>query len=79
MAELDGSVDLKDPNDMDLLIAETLLKDQHPAGLHRRYLNCMKRYPVHPTAETDADEFPDGWLDLEAKEGRMGRGGGKCF
>lgn len=77
LAEHDGSVDLKDPEAVDVLIAETLLKDQHPAGLHCRYLNRMKRYSVHQTAETDADEFIDGWLNLDAKEGRMGRGGGK--
>lgn len=82
-AERDRSVDLKDRQAVDRLISDTLLKDQHPAGLHCRYLRFMKRYSVNETVETNADEYPDGWLDLEACEGRIGRGGrcvvAQCF
>jgi hypothetical protein len=59
----------------DSLVVDTLLRDAHPAGLHCRYLRHMNHARVNETVETYADEFPDGWLDLEACEGRIGRGG----
>jgi len=65
------------------LVINTLLKDEHQAGLHCRYTRYMKRAIVNETVETYADEYPDSWLDLEACEGRLGRGGhcqvAKCF
>ncbi|KAG0619965.1 hypothetical protein M758_4G178600 [Ceratodon purpureus] len=82
-AERDVSVDLKDPKAVDKLISETLLRDEHPAGLHCRYIRYLKRAAVNETMETSADEYPDAWLDLEACEGRIGKGGrcqvAKCF
>ena len=82
-AKLDGTANAKDPKAMDDLIAETLLNDRHPAGLHCRYVRRMKPPSVLETVETSDEEYPDGWLDLEACEGRMGRGGhcevAKCF
>lgn len=82
-AEGDPSVDVRDAAAVDKLVSETLLRDEHPAGLHCRYLRYMKRAAVNETAETYADEYPDGWLDLEACEGRIGKGGrcqvAKCF
>ncbi|XP_073393806.1 uncharacterized protein [Physcomitrium patens] len=82
-AKLMLSVNLTDPKVVDKLIYETLLKDEHAAGLHCRYMRFMKRAEVNETTETYADEYPDGWLDLEACEGRIGKGGrcevAKCF
>jgi hypothetical protein len=82
-AELKGEVNVKDAKAMDELVAETLLQDEHSAGLHCRYLRYMNRISVNETVETDAEEYPDGWLDYEACEGRLGRGGrcevAKCF
>lgn len=82
-AERDRSVDLNDAAAVDNLISATLLSDEHPAGLHCRYLRYMKRAVVKETVESFVDEYPDGWLDLEACEGRIGKGGrcqvAKCF
>jgi hypothetical protein len=82
-AELKGEVNVKDAKAMDELVAETLLQDEHSAGLHCRYLRYMNRISVNETVETYAEEYPDGWLDYEACEGRLGRGGrcevAKCF
>jgi hypothetical protein len=81
--KIEATVNLNTDVAMDELVAETLLRDAHPAGLHCRYLRYMKRARVNETVETYADEFPDGWLDLEACEGRIGRGGrcrvAQCF
>jgi hypothetical protein len=67
----------------DELVSETLLKDDHAAGLQCQYSQRMELAVVNATVETYADEFPDGWLDLDACEGRIGRGGhcqvAKCF
>ncbi len=82
-AKRDGSVNLTDAKAVDNLISQTLLSDEHPAGLHCRYLRFMKRAVVNETSETSADEYPDSWLDLEACEGLIGKGGrcqvAKCF
>ncbi|KAG0592638.1 hypothetical protein KC19_1G269400 [Ceratodon purpureus] len=82
-AELEGSAYVKESKAVDELIADTLLKDEHSAGLHCRYLRQMNRVRVNETKETYAEEYPDGWLDFEACEGRIGRGGrcevAKCF
>jgi len=81
--QIEASVDVNTGVATDELVAKTLLRDAHPAGLHCRYLRHMKRAPVNETVETYADEYPDGWLDLEACEGRIGRGGrcqvAECF
>ena len=83
LQEIVAAAPLEDPEAMDRLIYETLLRDEHPAGLHCRYMRYMKHAVVNETAETYADEHPDGWLDLEACEGRIGKGGrcevAKCF
>lgn len=67
----------------DELVIHTLLQDEHAAGLHCVYKRFYDRAKVNQTVETYADEYPDGWLDLEACEGRVGRGGhcqvAKCF
>lgn len=80
-AELEGNV--RDSKAMDEFIAEMLLKDEHSAGLHCRYLRYMNRYKVNETVEIYTEEYPDGWLDYEACEGRIGHGGrcqvAKCF
>lgn len=63
----------------DEIVIEALLKDDHAAGLQCQYTRFMRvnetAETANPTAETSADEFPDGWLDVEACEGRVGRGG----
>ncbi|XP_024369556.1 uncharacterized protein [Physcomitrium patens] len=74
-AESGGSKEGGDKATMDKRIAEALLEDEHPAGLHCRYLRHMKRHRVREEVETEADEYPDGWLDLLACEGRLRRGG----
>lgn len=75
--------DRMDEKARDKLISETLLKDNHAAGLQCGYSRWMKLTAVNETVETYADEFPDGWLDLDACEGRIGRGGhcqvARCF
>ncbi|KAG0600085.1 hypothetical protein M758_11G006300 [Ceratodon purpureus] len=84
--EIMASVPNADSMDLrarDELISETLLKDDHVAGLQCLFSRFMKRTPVNESVETYADEYPDGWLDLDACEGRIGRGGhcqvAKCF
>jgi hypothetical protein len=82
-AESGGGKGGRDKATMDNRIAEALLQDEHPAGLHCRYLRHMKRHRVREEVETDADEYPDAWLDLLACEGRLRRGGrcrvAQCF
>lgn len=77
------NVDSMDGKARDQLVSEMLLKDNHAAGLQCQYSRYMNRVVVNATVETCADEFPDGWLDLDACEGRIGRGGhcqvAKCF
>lgn len=67
----------------DELVSETLLKDQHRAGMQCYYSRFLRHTVLNETVETYADEYPDGWLDLDACEGRIGRGGhcevAKCF
>ncbi|XP_024403021.1 uncharacterized protein [Physcomitrium patens] len=74
------SMDLKA---RDALVSETLLQDRHAAGLQCHYSRWMNVSNVNDTVETYADEFPDGWLDLDACEGRIGNGGrcqvAKCY
>jgi hypothetical protein len=81
--QIDASVVNGAHDATDALVTEMLLRDAHPAGLHCRYLRYMKRATVKETVETYADEYPDGWLDLEACEGRLDRGGhcqvAQCF
>jgi hypothetical protein len=61
----------------DEAVIEELMKDDHAAGLQCRYDRYFNRIRANATVETYADEVPDGWLDLEACEGRIGHGG-KC-
>lgn len=77
------NADRMDLRAQDDLISEMILNDDHAAGLHCHYSLFMNRATVNETVETYADEFPDGWLDFDACEGRIGRGGhcqvAKCF
>jgi hypothetical protein len=68
--------DLQQDED-DEAVIEELMKDNHAAGLQCRYARYFNRIRANATVETYADEVPDGWLDLEACEGRIGHGG-KC-
>jgi len=68
--------DLQQEED-DEAVIEELMKDNHAAGLQCRYARYFNRIRANATVETYADEVPDGWLDLEACEGRIGHGG-KC-
>ncbi|CAN5950885.1 unnamed protein product [Sphagnum jensenii] len=68
--------DLQQEED-DEAVIEELMKDNHAAGLQCRYARYFNRIRANETVETYADEVPDGWLDLEACEGRIGHGG-KC-
>jgi hypothetical protein len=67
----------------DEAIIEELMRDKHAAGLACRFPRYFNRIRFNATVETYVDEAPDGWLDLEACEGRIGRGGkcevAKCF
>lgn len=56
-------------------VIERLLGDEHAAGLQCRYAGYYGRAKVNSTAETYEDEEPDGWLDMEACEKRIGKGG----
>ncbi|KAL2642861.1 hypothetical protein R1flu_010448 [Riccia fluitans] len=58
----------------DQVIAE-LLKDDHEAELLCGYQRELNRFKVNSTAETREEEAPDGWIDLEACEMRVGKGG----
>jgi hypothetical protein len=67
----------------DEAVIEELMRDKHAAGLACRFPRYFNRIRFNATVETYVDEAPDGWLDLEACEGRIGRGGkcevAKCF
>ncbi|CAK9214065.1 unnamed protein product [Sphagnum troendelagicum] len=69
--------------DGDEAVIEELMKDKHAAGLACRFARYFNRIRFNATVETYVDEAPDGWLDLEACEGRIGQGGkcevAKCF
>ncbi|KAL3696175.1 hypothetical protein R1sor_010251 [Riccia sorocarpa] len=56
------------------VIAE-LVKDDHEAELLCGYQRELDRFKVNTTAETREEEAPDGWIDLEACEMRVGKGG----
>ncbi|KAG6547247.1 hypothetical protein Mapa_011183 [Marchantia paleacea] len=56
-------------------IIEELLKDNHEAGLLCGYSREFARFAVNVTSETREEEAPDGWIDLEACEMRIGKGG----
>ncbi|CAM6129305.1 unnamed protein product [Calypogeia fissa] len=59
-------------------IIQGLLSDEHEAGILCGYHKYYAEFPVNATKETFEDEVPDGWLDLEACEMRMGHKGGQC-
>lgn len=61
----------------DEVLIERLLGDEHAAGMQCRYSAYFRRAKVNSTVETYEDEGKDGWLDMEACEGRIGKGG-KC-
>lgn len=60
---------------LDNRVIETLLSDNHASGLQCQYQAFYRRARVNVTAETYEEEAPDGWLDFEACEGRIGKGG----
>lgn len=59
-------------------IIRELLSDEHEAGILCGYHRYYEKFPVNATKETFEDEAPDGWLDLEACEMRIGHKGGQC-
>lgn len=56
-------------------VIENLLRDGHAAGLQCQYQAFFRRARVNATTETYEEEAPDGWLDIEACEGRIDKGG----
>jgi hypothetical protein len=60
-------------------IIQELLADEHEAGMTCEYYRYYNRFPVNATEETPEDEAPDGWLDLDACEMRLGHKGGSCI
>ncbi|XP_057874117.2 uncharacterized protein LOC131080036 isoform X2 [Cryptomeria japonica] len=56
-------------------IIEQLLSDQHASGLMCRYSIFYNQKKANYTVEESQDEDPDGWLDLEACEKRITKGG----
>lgn len=72
-----------DQKAQDEFVIQDLFKDNHVAGLVCYYSELRKRKTKNETVETYAEEYPDGWLDLEACEGRINYGGrcqlAKCF
>eukprot|EP01018_Ginkgo_biloba_P014570 Gb_29917 [translate_table: standard] len=57
------------------IVSEALLSDQHSSGIICRYSSYYNLSKTKFTIETFKDEQPDGWLDLEACEKRIGKGG----
>eukprot|EP01018_Ginkgo_biloba_P014535 Gb_17634 [translate_table: standard] len=57
------------------IVSDALLSDQHASGLMCRYWSFYNQREANYTVETFKDEQPDGWLDLEACEKRIAKGG----
>eukprot|EP01018_Ginkgo_biloba_P014531 Gb_25116 [translate_table: standard] len=57
------------------IVSEALLSDQHASGGICRYSGFYNLRKTNFTIQTFKDEQPDGWLDLEACEKRIGKGG----
>ncbi|XP_057874115.1 uncharacterized protein LOC131080035 [Cryptomeria japonica] len=62
-------------SDMNEYIIEQLLSDQHASGLMCRYSILYNQKKANYSVEEIKDEEPDGWLDLEACEKRITKGG----
>jgi len=83
LADLVTGHESMDQKAQDEFVIQDLFKDNHAAGMVCRFSEFRNRKTKNETVETYAEEYPDGWLDLEACEGRINYGGrcqvAKCF
>lgn len=61
--------------ELDAAVVDRLMEDKHMAGLECADTNFSHRYKHSTWNGTSHDEGPDGWLDVAACEGRLGKGG----